>query len=239
MLISNSPPGPDSRTCRLGRLREAHAFMLLTAICGFALTGCARTATTATEPPRVGFTVLRAARTPDDKVPPEVADALAESQQPEFSLADIRASRRVLANTPAWLVRAANGETCFVRLAYPLMTRIDETPLGPIPTHHCVTESTAQAGGLVETQSLATSGTHSRLTKVLGIAPNDVAGVKILTRSGKSLEVAVVRNAYEAVVPQPTAVRFIFFGHRTSSAVVPLETFRSNRPSPQKESRRY
>gem|GEM_PF-3712234 len=70
--------------------------------------------------------------------------------------------------------------------------------------------------------------------RVVGIAPNGVATVKIVLRYGLSATVGVMRNAYDAIVTDPVSVRFVTYGDkRPESHTIPLITFtaRSALPS--------
>jgi hypothetical protein len=198
------------------------------------LTSCGATHhSTVAALPSAGFAVFDSVPVADDTVPREVATALSQSAHPEFSNADIRAARRVLANSPGWLIPATNGALCLVRLVYPLVASVDGTASAPIPSQTCAPESAAQAGRLVETQSLATSGTQARDAKVVGVVPNGVTTVDILLRHRSSMTVAVIRNAYEAVVAAPFAVRFVTSRHGDQRVTIPLTTFSTRSRSPQ------
>jgi hypothetical protein len=176
--------------------------------------------------PHPGLAVFDGSPTPADALPPEIIAMLSRSSHPEFGKADIRAARRVLANDPGWLVPASNGEMCLVRLVYPLIAKVHSATLPPIPLHTCATKHSAETGRLVETQSLATSGTRSHDNKIVGIAPNSVATVKILSDRGSDTTVDVIRNAYEAIVVDPVAVLFLTLGHgKVLTHTVPLTTF--------------
>ena len=192
-------------------------------------------------PPAAGFAVLHEPRTAGDELPSELAAALQASRRPGFSRADIDASRRVLADTPAWLLTAANGETCLARLNYPLLATVHGAALPPIPSSTCVPAARARLGALVDTQSLtgAEPGSRARATrsKVLGVAPDGVQTVTVLSRGGGGVRVPVSRNAYEALIARPSLVRFVVHaGGRNVVRSVALSTFSSNNPGPQPSS---
>jgi hypothetical protein len=215
---------------------EPHAAMICTAaaFC-FLLTSCGATSHRPANEvkPSSRLAVLLNPPSPADAIPNEVTASLEASVKPEFSRADIHAARRVLADSPGWVVPAANGEICFVRLVYPLQVAGQSTTLSPIPSQICASEAEAQNGRLVETQSLATSGTHSRETKILGVAPNGVDAIDIVVSHGSSIILPVIRNAYETIAANPVAVRFIKLRDgRPITHEVPLKTFSATSPSP-------
>jgi hypothetical protein len=196
--------------------------------------GAARRSSTTEAVPHAGFAVFDGAPTPADALPSEVVAWLEKSSQPEFDEAGIRASRRVLAGYPGWLVPAANGEMCLVRLIYPLIAAVHGTALPPTPSQTCAPQASAEAGRLVESQSLATSGTRSVQNRVLGVAPNGVAKVTIISSRGRRVTVEVIRNAYETVVEDPLAVEFVTTSHHKSvTHTIPLTSFNGRNVSPQ------
>jgi hypothetical protein len=180
-----------------------------------------------------GFAVLNTSAKPDDVVPKEVSTALAESVQPEFTSADIRAARRVLADEPVWLVPAVEGRLCMVRLVFPLVTGAQGRDLGPIPAQVCASEAEARAGELVSTHSLATSATRRASTSIVGIVPDGVRQVSLISRLGTSTTLPVIRNSYATVALEPASVTFVVDrGGRRVTRMVPLATFRSQSSFP-------
>lgn len=178
--------------------------------------------------PRPGFAVFDGVPTSSDSLPAEVATALSRSVQLAFGKAEIREARRVLVNAPGWLVPAANGKICLVELIDPLVAKEDGQVLPPATTMSCAPEASAEAGRLVGTRSLSASLTKATDSNVTGVAPNGVATVKIIVSHGRSLTVDVVRNAYEAVVADPVAVRFTTTSHgKRITHTVRLATFSS------------
>jgi hypothetical protein len=176
--------------------------------------------------PSPGFEVFGGSPTSFDTLPTEIAATLSRSVKPEFGRAEIADARRVLANDPGWLLPAANGEICLVQLIYPLIAAVHGEALPPTPVTSCEPEALAEAGRLVGTHSLGSSVTRSADANVTGIAPNGVATVKIIASRGRSVTVDVVRNAYEAVIADPVAVRFIATSHRKAiTHAVRLTTF--------------
>lgn len=224
------PSRPRGQTA----LAAAIASMSIAALSGI-LAACGTTPRIPQKLPRLpGFVVFDGAPTPDDVIPVEVATALMRSERPEFATADIRKARRVLANDPGWLVPATNGEICLERLIYPLIADIKGAALQPTPSQMCTSESEAQAGRLVETHALLTSGREAKYSTVVGVVPNGVATVTIVSRSGRRISVTVLRNAYEAVVADPVSVRYVMRHRgRLEEHAIPLTSFNSRSASPQ------
>jgi hypothetical protein len=196
-------------------------------VCGLAclLTSCSsdrQNARAAVRHP--GFSLLDQRGGPNDAVPSQVTAALEADVSPEFTARDIRIARRVLPSESAWLVPAEGGDLCLVRLVYPLVSSIGGTPLGPAVAVGCNSEAAALAGRLVATQSLsATSAARTVPVRVIGIVPDGVENVSIRSGRGHASRVAVVQNAYEAVLRDPTEVLFeIRHGGRRTHTEVPL-----------------
>lgn len=184
-------------------------------------------------PPSEGFAVLRTTRNSDDALPSELASVLSQSTQPEFTEHDMYAARRILALNPGWLIPAANGEVCLARLVYPLSPPDAASVSSPIPANTCVPEASAQAGRLVETQSLSTTVSAPGRDRVVGVAPDGVTTVNILQRNGRHVAVPVIRNGYEAIASDPVAVRLaVSLDRRQVIDVIPLRTFSARNPSP-------
>ena len=176
--------------------------------------------------PRPGFAVFDGAPTPSDALPAEVAATLTRSTKPEFGNAEIKDARRVLANDPGWLVPAANGEVCLVQLIYPLIAPAHGEVLPPTPATSCAPEAQVQAGQLVGTHSLSASVTRVADSTVTGVVPDGVAAVTIISSHARSTTLDVVRNAYEATVRDPVAVRFVTTSHgKPETHTVQLTTF--------------
>jgi hypothetical protein len=155
-----------------------------------------------------GVGVLSVGRSPDDLLPPEVLMFLSESVRPEYTPADLRAARRVLANEPGWLLPAADGEICLVRVVYPLLSGSGSASLPPTDSQVCESESGVLGGRLVETQSLSATSAQG-MTRVVGVVPDGVAKVLVVLAGGATAVVPVQRNAYEVIVRGPVAVRFV------------------------------
>jgi hypothetical protein len=181
------------------------------------LAGCGTTVEVARRRPPLGgrgnrdlpsFRVFRSQVTPNDELPTEVVASLAGSSHPIFERRGIHEARRVLPDRPGWLVPAANGEVCLVDYIYPTIPTLDGLVLLPAVTHSCASESEAQGGRLLESQSL-TSGVSARTARVVGVVPNAVHSVTVIRRHGPPVAVDVMRNAYEVVVTEPVAVRVI------------------------------
>jgi hypothetical protein len=164
-----------------------------------------------------------AGRRGEGELPSYVAAALAHSRRTRFSAADIDDARRVLPVQPVWLVPASEDKVCIVRIAYPLSGPTPGTGTAPAIGHTCNSEGEAQAGWLVETQSLGSSSSGWRRMKVIGIAPDGVANVTITARHGSTTTALVQNNAYEAVVTGPVSVIFRnHHGQRMVRHVIPL-----------------
>lgn len=184
--------------------------------------------------PRLSLAVLAGAPTPDSTLPVDIAASLVRSQQPRFNSANVRDARRVLANDPGWLLPAANGELCLVRVIYPLVARSNGVVLPTARSLTCASEAKIQAGRLVDVQALLTSGTKARESKVVGVAPNRVSTVTIISRDGRRLSVVVRQGAYEAVVANPIGLSFTTRHRgRPEKHVIPLTTFSGQSATPQ------
>jgi hypothetical protein len=157
--------------------------------------------------PASSFAVLESPRSSDDVLPTDIAASLSRSVQPEFSSADIQAARRVLANKPGWLVPTVNEELCLVDVVYPLIARVGGTVLPPSLTESCAPEAAARDGEIVETQSMSATNGDARPIRLIGVAPNHVETVTVITSNGEHLVADVIRNAYEVVVRDPVAVK--------------------------------
>jgi hypothetical protein len=180
--------------------------LLIAGVCVLASCGTPRRASEAAS---TDFAVLKQAATPDDEVPPQVATALHESVEPEFTVSDIGAARRVLANEPGWLVPAADGELCIVRVVYPVAAGISSSTPEPSTSRLCVPEPTAVLGKLVLTHSLSPIlQDRQGDIQVIGVVPDGITSVSIVSQNQHSLNVDVLRNAYSAVVVDPETVRF-------------------------------
>lgn len=167
-----------------------------------------------------------------DLLPPTVSAVLLRSATPEFTNADLRQARRVLADKPGWLVPASNGEICLVDLVYPTVSKPDGNALPPSPVESCAPEGEAQAGRLVETQSL-TASVYARLARVIGVAANGTSTVSVLFRNRRPLVINVLRNAYEVVAREPIGIRFTErVGHRTDTHTVSLSLIQAKNKLP-------
>jgi hypothetical protein len=202
------------------------------AVLSFLLSSCGGQVSHATRPGDASaFAVLRQPRTADDVLPKQIADSLRETERPAFSSQDVSAARRILANTPAWLLPADNGEVCLAMLEYPVARGAS---FAPIPLHGCVPEGAARLGKLVLVRSLATVPTTSdSRAQVLGIVPDGVPSITVRARDPRLSTVAVLRNAYSLVVNGPRQMHFQTrrSGRRTVVAV-PLTTPKTSNTAP-------
>jgi hypothetical protein len=179
-----------------------------------------------------GIGVLSVGRSPDDLLPPEVVMFLSGSVRPEYTPADLRAARRVLANEPGWLLPAADGEICLVRVVYPLLSGSGRASLPPTDSQVCEPGAGVLDGHLVETQSLSATPAQG-VTRVVGIVPDGVAKVLVVLAGGATAMVPVQRNAYEVIVREPVAVRFVRrHGSRVTAHRIELSTFGGRRVAP-------
>jgi hypothetical protein len=181
----------------------------------------------------VTLAVFSGTPTPDDVIPAEMSAAIAQSERPEFTSADIRAARRVLSDDPGWLLPATNGEICLERTVYPLLTESKGVVPPPTRSQSCATEAEVRAGRLVEAQALLTSGTQAKSSRVVGVVPNGVTTVTIVLRRRPHVSVEVIHNAYEAIVPDPIKVQFVTRrGSQLEEHVIPLITFSTRSAAP-------
>jgi hypothetical protein len=172
---------------------------------------------------RTRFAVERTRRGPDDALPAQVLETLSQSASPTFTAADELAARRVLANSPAWLVPASDGEACLIRIVQPLVRIEEGRPLPPSVSLICLPEQAAQSGQLVETQSLSLGSANARWYRVVGVVPDTAREIEIVSAHDTRMAITAVRNAYEAVVRDPRAVRFLT-GRRRRQHVVSIGT---------------
>lgn len=182
-------------------------------------------------PPR--FAVFSQTAASQEALPAEAAADLRQSAQPRFSAAGIGMAARVLPGNSAWLVPAANGEVCLVRIVYPQVATLRGQPVPPAVGRDCVPEAVAQQGRLLETQTLGGVLHGAVRSNVFGIVPDGVRAVAIVSRGGESQTVAVERNAYEALAVEPSAVRFVQRqGSRSWHRSVAVVSFNANSASP-------
>jgi hypothetical protein len=152
-----------------------------------------------------GLAILEAPAAEGDALPSQVVAALAASVHHEFTPQDLRQARRVLADQPAWLVPASDGETCLVQVLYPRVQTGDVEPL-VVPT--CASQAGIEAGELVEVESHSASGAQPE-ARVVGIVPDGVTAVNVEAIGHRLTRVPVMRNAFEAIVGDPTQAWFV------------------------------
>jgi hypothetical protein len=185
---------------------------LILAIGLLGLAGCGgspnrQAASAAYSPP---FAVLQSPATRVDALRPLAAQYLLKARKPAFSITDIRDAREVLSKQEGWLIPAAEGKLCLVRVVYPLVPRSNGKRLPPSISQTCASEADAVDGRLLETQSLSTTFAKRLPTRVDGIVPDGVHHVLVgSTIDGASKAVPVVRNAYEVIVVNPRSVTFV------------------------------
>ena len=139
--------------------------------------------------------------------------------------------------TPAaWLVPATDERVCLLYTVNALTRGPGGRPLPPAVVQHCATVAAATAGRLVLTQSLSASREGSSAVMILGVVPDGVSTVSVLSGGDGHTKVLPVRgNSYTGIVVDPTAVRFSErAGNTTVSRLVPVASFdsRSARPAP-------
>jgi hypothetical protein len=208
-------------------------------VAGGALAACAtrrpygavslRNGTVQARPRHIEFAALAGPYAPQDAPPSVVVNALRDSSQPEFTAADVRAARRVTPNDTVWLVPSEGGNLCLVALVAPLVPLVNGTTLPPTPSWDCTPISSARAGRLVVTQSLATTPVVSPLTKVLGVVPDGVSLVEVISTRGRVRRVGVLRNTYEVAMRDPAIARFVTRdSRRVTTHTISLVTFRGS-----------
>lgn len=154
------------------------------------------------------FSVLMERAGVDDVIPPQVAEALGRDVSSESVPPDLGAARRVLPDSPVWLVPSPGDELCLAALNYPLVSS-GAPALPPAPSLMCSTRSEALSGELVVTRSLATTVRMvNRRARVYGVVPDGVREVQIVFRHGKRAWSDVIRNGYEVVVDDPEDIEF-------------------------------
>jgi hypothetical protein len=201
--------------------------LMATCVVGCPLSGCGgHAAQSMGRTETLNWGVLRLPREPDDVLPKQLESALREDEGPGFGAQALQTARRVLPNTPVWLIRAGNGELCIARLEYALISTARGSTFPPIASHGCVSEHAALLGRLVDVRSLATAPTTSEApAEVIGIAPDRVASVTVRGDRPRLTTVPVTRNAYSVTVtgPQQVVFRTRVHGRRTR-VVIPLTT---------------
>ncbi len=155
------------------------------------------------------FAVLDREGTDDDLLPSDLVVTLKQSVQPEFTSEDLTLARRVLPETPAWLLPSAKGELCLVTLNYALITVVRGMAQPPAASGECVSEREARLGRLVLLRSLATTPTSTnQRTQVIGIVPDGVRTVIVDGGAPPATSVDVSRNAYTVAVSAPRRIHY-------------------------------
>ena len=141
--------------------------------------------------------------------------------------ASVGAARRVSSTVPAWLVPENDERLCLIYTVNAFRPGSGGRSLPPAVVHQCATVAAATVGGLVVTQSLSPSSravTSSML--VIGVVPDGVTGVSIISGDGHQTVVSVRRNFYAGTVVDPTAVKFSGrVGNGRVSRQVPIVSF--------------
>lgn len=199
--------------------RGANARRVFIGVLALALASCGAAPRVSTSgAPASSFAVLSSAPSGDDALPTDVVASLSRNVEREFSRADIRAARRVLANKPAWLIPAANGEMCLVARVYAPASRGPVLP--PTLTTDCAPEEAANSGEIVETQSV---DNNTQTVRLVGVVGDGVGTVAVVTRHGPPVVIDVIRNGYEALVRKPIAVTFLMrHGQHVTKHSIPV-----------------
>jgi hypothetical protein len=163
------------------------------------------------ETAKSGLATLEAPSGEGDALPSQVVATLAASVHYEFTPQDFRRARRALANQPAWLLPASEGEVCLVRVVYPRV----QTDLEPLIVPNCASRAAIEAGELVEVESLSGSAARAK-ARVVGVVPNGVTAVDVestevdlASTEHRVTRVPVMRNAFEAIVGDPARAWFV------------------------------
>lgn len=174
---------------------------------------------------RSGLATLEAPAAEGDALPSQVVASLAASVHHEFSAQDLRRARRVLADQPAWLLPASEGEICLVRVVYP---RVQNWDLGPLVVPSCDSRAGVEAGELVEVESRLASAARAK-ARVVGIVPDGVTAVDVESTEHQVTRVPVMRNAFEAIVGDPVRAWFVRrVGDRSSVEPIALAGIPTN-----------
>jgi len=160
---------------------------------------------------RSGLATLETPPAEGDDLPSQVVASLAASVRHEFTAQDFRRARRALADQPAWLVPASEGEICFVRVVYPRV----QTGLEPLVVPSCASLAAIEAGELVEVESLSGFAPKAK-ARVVGVVPDGVTAVDVestemdvASTEHRVTRVPVMRNAFEAIVGDPARAWFV------------------------------
>jgi len=232
LMYASSQSGHEDANLAIRRSRLAASFLVMCAAVTIAMVALSP-GESARPAAHSSFAVLEGTASAEDGLPREVSSSLSASSEPEFTPTELRQARRVLADQPTWLVPAQEGELCVVQLAYPLDGKLQDGVFAPTVMQNCVPEPSAQAGQLVQVQTLGTSVATSKRSRVVGVVPNGVAVVHVETSDGGSATAAVNRNTYEVVVDEPTKAWFaIDLGTHEARETVTLPSFRPKSASP-------
>jgi hypothetical protein len=157
-----------------------------------------------------GFSALRdmALR---ETLPHEVAQSLLTSVGTEFVTADTRVAARLRPLRPIWLVPANDGDLCLVRLTYATSLGARSAALPPSLTRTCLSDAEAKLGRLVETQTPGSSTRGERQTAVIGVVPDGVRTVTLVSWRGSRETVSVRDNAYEGSLVDPREAQFVLY----------------------------
>lgn len=162
-------------------------------------------------------------RAPAEPLPPQVVVSLQDSVEPEFTASNIRAARRLVPDSPVWLV-PADGEECLVRLLSPLA---EDSNFPPAVSQRCATLADAGRGKLVGTRSLTTSGHRAVNSEVVGLAPPGAPWVEVRSKDGRSVRAPVyVGGGYILRAREPNRLIAPAGGRRES---IPLSFYETTK----------
>jgi|ERR1700683_760090 len=179
------------------------------------------------------FSVLSSARTSDDMLPSvqrSPGGPLVVGSGLSTNAASVSAARRVSSTVPAWLVPESDERLCLLYTVNALMLGPGGRPLPPAVVQQCTTVAAATAGRLVVTQSLSPSSrAGSRSILVIGVVPDGVRSVSVISGDGHQTVASARRNSYASTVVDPTAVKFSDRVDKgTVSRQIPIASFDSH-----------
>lgn len=153
------------------------------------------------------FAVLDSARTAVNALPAVPRGESAGAPGSPLAIADEHAARRLLPTVAAWLVPASDQRLCLAYTVKALTRGPGGASLPPAIVRQCATVSAAAVGRLVATQSLSMyRGFGAAL--ILGVVPDGVAHVSIVSGDGHTTALPVSRNSYAGTIVDPTSVSF-------------------------------
>jgi hypothetical protein len=137
------------------------------------------------------------------------------------------AARRLSSAVPAWLVPGSDERLCLLYTVKALTRGPGGRPLPPAIVQRCTTLAAATAGRLIVTQSLSPSSrARSGSVLILGVVPDGVTRVSVISGNGHKIVDLVRLNSYSGIVVDPTEVKFSDrMGNGPISRQVPIAGF--------------